>query len=89
MYKRSYVKVVASFEEDGQINLQSIALHGQRYPINRVLDIRQAAATKAGGLGTRLTVRRVNKELKSSTLRVENFKHRFKGRKTYITRRKQ
>ncbi|MGI6224804.1 MAG: hypothetical protein ACOYJ1_00975 [Peptococcales bacterium] len=57
MYKKTYVKVSAVFEADGRIHPQSIELHDECYPVDRVLEVRQAPATKAGGVGIRFTVR--------------------------------
>lgn len=52
-----YVSVAAFFGEDGSIKPTEITWEdGRRYPIDRVLDIRQAAAMKAGGQGDRYTV---------------------------------
>lgn len=53
-----YVEVVASFAADGRlIPLQITWEDGRKYLIDRVLDIRQAAAMKAGGQGDRYTIR--------------------------------
>lgn len=57
MYRRSYVPVGAVFDSQGKITPLHIELNGQRYEIDQVLDVRQAPATKAGGLGMRYTVR--------------------------------
>ena len=53
-----YVAVKADFNEDGIMLPQEITWEdGTRFEIDRVLDIRQAAAMKAGGQGDRYTVR--------------------------------
>lgn len=53
-----YVAVKADFNEDGIMLPREITWEdGTRYEIDRVLDIRQAAAMKAGGQGDRYTVR--------------------------------
>lgn len=53
-----YVAVKADFNENGIMLPREITWEdGSRYPIDRVLDIRQAAAMKAGGQGDRYTVR--------------------------------
>ena len=57
MYHRTYVSVVACFSEEGKLTPRSLCLHGLNYAIDRVLDCRNAAATKAGGQGLRYTVR--------------------------------
>ena len=53
-----YVAVKADFNEDGIMRPREITWEdGTKYAIDRVLDIRQAAAMKAGGQGDRYTVR--------------------------------
>ena len=53
-----YVAVKADFTEDGIMLPREITWEdGTKYAIDRVLDIRQAAAMKAGGQGDRYTVR--------------------------------
>jgi hypothetical protein len=53
-----YVAVKADFNEDGIMLPREITWEdGMKYEIDRVLDIRQAAAMKAGGQGDRYTVR--------------------------------
>lgn len=55
--QKVYVKVSAVFEENGRMLPRSLKWEdGTEYPIDRVLDIRQAAAQKAGGHGDRYTV---------------------------------
>lgn len=52
-----YVKVNADFGEDGRIIPLSLVWEdGTEYLIDRVTDIRQAAAMKAGGQGDRYTI---------------------------------
>ena len=52
-----YVEVNASFGEDGQRYPKSLVWEdGTRYIIDKVTDIRQAAAMKAGGQGDRYTI---------------------------------
>lgn len=52
-----YVAVKADFREDGVMLPREITWEdGRRYKIDRVADIRQAAALKAGGQGDRYTV---------------------------------
>jgi len=62
MAYRTYVQVIATFSEDGQITPHALTLHDRQYMIDRVLDRRPAAATKAGGQGLRYTVRIQGKE---------------------------
>ena len=53
-----YVAVKADFNKDGIMLPRELTWEdGTRYEIDRVLDIRQAAAMKAGGQGDRYTVR--------------------------------
>lgn len=52
-----YVPVSATFDADGRLIPTSLTWEdGTVYPIDRVLDIRQAPALKAGGQGDRYTV---------------------------------
>ena len=52
-----YVAVKADFREDGSMLPKEITWEdGEKYKIDRVTDIRQAAAMKAGGQGDRYTV---------------------------------
>ena len=55
--QKVYVKVSAVFDESGRMLPRSLKWEdGKEYPIDRVLDIRQAAAQKSGGQGDRYTV---------------------------------
>ena len=50
--------MVGRFDTEGQLFPQEIVWEdGTRYEIDRVLDIRRAASTKAGGVGIRYTCR--------------------------------
>ena len=52
-----YVAVKADFRDDGVMLPREITWEdGKRFSIDRVVDIRQAAARKAGGQGDRYTV---------------------------------
>ena len=52
-----YVAVKTDFTEDGIILPREITWEdGEKYTVDRVLDIRQAAAMKAGGQGDRYTI---------------------------------
>lgn len=52
-----YVAVKTDFAEDGTMLPREITWEdGEKYAIDRVLDIRQAAAMKAGGQGDRYTI---------------------------------
>ena len=57
MDAKVYVQVVADFNIDG-VMLPRVVIweDGEKYVIDRVIDIRQAAARKAGGQGDRYTI---------------------------------
>lgn len=58
-----YVPVLVAFDENGKALPREIAWEdGQIYKIDKITDIRQAAATTAGGQGHRYTVRICGKE---------------------------
>lgn len=56
--KRVYIDVTLKQDKYGVITPLSVIWEdGRKYGVDRVLDIRKAAATKAGGCGTRYTIR--------------------------------
>lgn len=58
-----YVKVIVTFTEEGQMRPRMVMWEdGHKYKIDRVIDIKQAAAMRCGGQGDRYTVRIDNKE---------------------------
>ena len=58
MSRKVYVEVAAVFTAEGQVLPTQIRWeNGTVFPVDRVTDIRRAAATKAGGYGLRYTVR--------------------------------
>lgn len=58
MSRRVYVEVAAIFTPEGQILPRSIRWEdGTVFAVDRVTDIRRAAALKAGGCGLRYTIR--------------------------------
>ena len=58
MARRVYVKVIAEHDTLGKARPLMIEWEdGTLFEVDRVLDVRQAAATKAGGQGTRYTCR--------------------------------
>ena len=58
MARRAYVKVVAEFSPEGAVTPLSVEWEdGRKFDVDRVVDVRRAAATKAGGQGMRYTVR--------------------------------
>ena len=57
IYTKVYVQVNVQFRENGiMLPREIIWEDGVRYEIDRVTDIRQAAAMKAGGQGDRYTI---------------------------------
>jgi hypothetical protein len=61
--KKVYVKVTAAFSSDGRLTPLSLVWEdGREYTIDRVLDVRPAAALKAGGQGDRYTIRTCGRE---------------------------
>ena len=58
MSRKVYVEVTAVFTPDGKIMPQHIRWeNGTVFAIDRVMDIRRAAATRVGGCGLRYTGR--------------------------------
>lgn len=56
--RKVYVDVTLKQDKYGNIIPLSVTWEdGKRYEIDRVLDVRRAAATKVGGTGIRFTVR--------------------------------
>lgn len=52
-----YVATTAAFDSDGRLRPTSITWeNGKKYIIDKVTDVRQAAAMRAGGQGDRYTV---------------------------------
>lgn len=63
MIRKVYVEVTARFNTEGEITPLSIVWEdGRTFEIDRVLDVRKAASTKAGGVGLRYRVRILGKE---------------------------
>lgn len=61
--KKVYVSVVARFSKEGSITPLSIEWEdGRVFSIDYVIDKRRAASLKAGGIGTRYTIRLRGKE---------------------------
>ncbi|HHT66261.1 MAG TPA: hypothetical protein GX017_09270 [Clostridiales bacterium] len=56
--RKVYVAVTAFFSEDGRLHPKRICWEdGREYSIDKVLDVRPAAALKAGGQGERYAIR--------------------------------
>ncbi len=54
---KTYVEVIALFDSDGELlPLTIIWEDGRKFEIDKVLEVRQAAAMKAGGQGDRYTI---------------------------------
>ena len=52
-----YVQVMVAFTEDGQMRPRMLVWEdGHKYKIDRVVDVKQAAAMRCGGQGDRYTV---------------------------------
>ena len=63
MARRAYVKVVVEVSTEGRVRPLSVEWEdGRRFEVDRLLDVRRAAATKAGGQGMRYTVRILGRE---------------------------
>lgn len=58
-----YVNITAEHDQDGRIKPLSIRWEDRIYSIDRVVDVRMAAALKAGGQGMRYTCRIRGKEV--------------------------
>jgi hypothetical protein len=56
-HAKVYVAVIASFSEEGNLYPRKLRWEdGREYMIEKVLDVRPAAALKAGGQGDRYTI---------------------------------
>ncbi len=63
MSRKVYVDVIALFTSEGQVMPHRVRWEdGTVFTVDRVLDVRPAAATKAGGCGMRYTCRIRGKE---------------------------
>jgi hypothetical protein len=61
--RKVYVKALVEFDTAGRVRPVSIEWEdGRVYPVDRLLDTRMAAATKAGGHGIRYTCRILGRE---------------------------
>lgn len=60
--RRRNIKVREDRDENGNIMPVTIYFDGKQYTVDRVLDIQNKAATKAGGFGLRYTVCLTNEE---------------------------
>lgn len=63
MCRRVYVKVVVECSPEGAVKPLTVEWEdGRRFEVDRLLDVRRAASTKAGGQGMRYTVRILGRE---------------------------
>ena len=63
MARRVYVNVIARHDEQGKVRPLEVEWEdGRRFEVDRLLDVRRAAALKAGGQGVRYTVRILGRE---------------------------
>ena len=63
MARRAYVKVIVEYSPEGKIKPLSVEWEdGRCFEVDRLLDVRRAASTKAGGQGMRYTVRILGRE---------------------------
>jgi len=61
--RRAYVKVIVEYSPEGKIKPLSVEWEdGRCFEVDRLLDVRRAASTKAGGQGMRYTVRILGRE---------------------------
>jgi len=57
------VKVVVEYSPEGRVKPLLVEWEdGRKFEVDRLLDVRRAAATKAGGQGMRYTVRILGRE---------------------------
>ena len=63
MARRVYVNVIARHDEQGRVRPLEVEWEdGRRFEVDKLLDVRRAAALKAGGQGMRYTVRILGRE---------------------------
>ena len=63
VYEKAYVPVEVSFDEQGFMHpVRLTSQDGKVFEIDRVIQIKPAAAMKAGGQGDRYTIRIAGKE---------------------------
>ena len=63
MARRAYVKVVVEVSPEGKVRPLEVEWEdGRRFGVDKLLDVRRAAALKTGGQGMRYTVRILGRE---------------------------
>lgn len=56
--EKKYVPVVVRFDQEGKMRPLVIKFEeGQKYPVDKIMDVRRAACQSAGGIGDRYTCR--------------------------------
>lgn len=55
--KKRFVKVSADIDEDGKKTPKIIVFDDKKFEIDRVLDVKNCASFKVGGIGERYTIR--------------------------------
>lgn len=56
--EKKYVPVVVRFDQTGKMRPLIIEFEeGQRYPVDKIVDVRRAACQSVGGIGDRYTCR--------------------------------
>ncbi len=61
---KTFVKITAEHDENGQVRpLVMTWPDGRKFEIDRILDVRQAASLKGGGVGMRYTCRICGKQV--------------------------
>ena len=64
MAHRAYVRVLVDVDEIGKVRPQRIYWEdGRSFGVDRLLDVRQAASTRAGGQGMRYTCRILGRQV--------------------------
>lgn len=62
--KKVFVEVIVKYDTEGTLTPLAILWEdGRKFAIDKVLDVRQAASLKSGGLGMRYTCRIKNRQI--------------------------
>ena len=65
MYRRVYVKVVVEYSQEGAMKPLVVEWEdGRRFEVDRLLDVRRAASTKAGGQGMRYVCQAQDRQIR-------------------------
>ena len=60
--RKKYVKVILEMDENGRKTPKIIIYNDQKFEVDKVLDVRNSASMKVGGVGERYKVRIQGKE---------------------------